>query len=307
MNKNNKNSYLTTLCKGFCMGIADIIPGISGGTIALIVGIYEDLINAIKSIDIEFIKLLFKFRFKEAMGRVHWKFLVSVFGGIILAVFTLSKGVSWLLYNHPVYLFAFFFGLVLATIPLIYKLVERWNFKLITIVGIFTVATFYLVQMKPAFSSQSILMIFLSGFIAISAMILPGISGSFILLLLGQYHNILEAINHKDFGVLVFFLGGIIVGLLSIVRLLSWLFKSYHDLTVASILGVIIGSLVKIWPWRETIEVMEGRHGKVIPVKQICFFPENFNVEVLFVFILMTIGFLIAYLLNKMPNKIEVS
>lgn len=288
------------------MGIADIIPGISGGTIALMLGIYESFIKAIKSFDWMFFKYVFTLQLEKALAHAHWKFLLNLVVGIITAIICLSKILKWLLANEPQFLFAFFFGLIIATIPLIAKLIKQWDTKLSLTAVLFAMGAWWIVIQKPVFSGDSLLMIFISGFIAISAMILPGISGSFILLLLGQYRNIIEAIDQKDFVVLLVFVSGIFCGVLSIVRVLSWLFKKYHDLTIAAILGIIAGSLPKIWPWKDTISFMEGRHGKIIPLEQVNIIP-HLDAHLCFAILLFLSGVVIAFLLNKMPERIDVT
>jgi len=247
------------------MGVADIIPGISGGTIALILGIYEGLIQAIRSIDLRFLTLLAQFKFRDAFSHVAWKFLGAVVLGIVLAILSLSHLVSWLLENKPIYIYAFFFGLILATIPIIGRIIKKWTASEVFIALAGAVATFFVVSMAPIQTPQALWFIFLSGAIAISAMILPGISGAFILVLLGKYQFILEAINQRDVFSLLIFVLGIGVGIVTFVRVLSWLFHKYHDATIALLTGIVMGSLNKVWPWKETVRFMESRHGKMVP------------------------------------------
>lgn len=291
--------------KGFCMGVADIIPGISGGTIALILGIYEQFIKALHSVNLKFFKNIFKLQIKDAFNGIEWLFLVNLLAGMLTAIIVLSKGLEYLLDYQPEYLFSFFFGLVLATIPLIARLVERWTFLKISTALITSILTFWIIIQKPAFSEPSGMMIFISGFVAISAMILPGISGSFILLLMGQYRNIIQAINDKDLTILCVFLTGICLGVFTIVRLLGYLFKRFHDLTIAAIIGIIAGSLPKIWPWKDTISFIEGRHGEMLPLEQVNIIP-YVDVSLYGALLLLVAGFSIAFLLNRMPEKIQL-
>jgi len=291
--------YAILALKGYCMGIADLIPGISGGTIAFLMGIYEELISSIRSFDWNFVKLLLRFRIREAFSAVAWQFLVAVFTGIICAVITLSHFISWLISNKPVLLHAFFFGLILATVPIIIRIIKKWTvLRFLLIIGV-AIATYYFVGLVPLATPETLWFLFLSGAIAISAMILPGVSGAFILVLLGKYQYFLDAVNHRDLLSVGVFVLGVIVGILSFVRVLSWLFNKYHDPTVAVIAGIVIGSLRKIWPWKEIVETITTSHGKVIPIKEINICPSAINGEVGLAIGIMVTGFVLALLLNS--------
>lgn len=294
-----RKDYVALVFKGFGMGMADIIPGISGGTIAFLLGIYEDLINSIKSIDLKFLQLLCRFKIKQAFSSVAWQFLGTLFFGIAGAILILSKLVSWLLHNRPVLVYSFFFGLILATVPIIMRIIKRWTFFRIITVIISACGTYFFVGMVPLATPEAPWFLFLSGVIAISAMILPGISGAFILVLLGKYQFILDAVNGRDIFSLGIFLLGVGVGIVSFVRVLSWLFNKYHDLTVTIITGVIIGSLRKIWPWKEITEVMTAGHGKIIPIAEVNTFPSQFNGNVILALVIMVTGFILAMTLNS--------
>jgi len=284
------------------MGTADIIPGISGGTIAFILGIYEDFISSIKSFDLAFVRLLCRFRFKEAFSSVAWQFLGTICVGISGAIFTLSQLISWLLHNRPILIYSFFFGLILATVPIIARIIKQWTFVKVMTVVLAALATYYFVGMVPLETPQAAWFVFLSGAIAISAMILPGISGAFILVLMGKYQFILDAVNHRDFFILSVFILGIVVGIVSFVRVLSWLFNKYHDVTVTIITGIVLGSLRKIWPWKEIVRSMTTSHGKVIPIEEVNIFPMPFNGEILIALMVMVFGFILALILNSSSN-----
>lgn len=296
---NKRRDYAILMFKGFTMGMADIIPGISGGTIAFLLGIYEDLIGSIKSLDLKFLQLLCRFKIKEAFSSVAWQFLAALFTGIGGAILILSKLISWLILNKPVLIYSFFFGLILATIPIIARIIKQWTFSKIIVVLLSACGTYFFVGMVPLVTPQAPWFLFISGAIAISAMILPGISGAFILVLLGKYQFILDAVNHRDVYSLGIFLLGVGVGIVSFVRVLSWLFKKYHDLTVAIITGVIMGSLRKIWPWREITEFITTSHGKIIPIVEINIFPSQFNGDVMSAVAIMLAGFILALGLNS--------
>ncbi len=292
------SDYCLLVAKGFCMGNADVIPGISGGTIALLLGIYEDFIESIKSFDEKFIKRLLTGKWGEAFDNVAWKYLGSILCGIGLAVVGLSKVIIWLLNNKPIFINSFFFGLIFATIFVMKRLVKRWNLLLIVIAALVFYFTFHLVAMVPLKTPEAPWFIFFSGAIAISAMILPGISGSFILLLLGKYEYVLHAIHERELGTLMIFGSGVILGVVTFVRILSWLFHKFHDLTVVVLIGVVAGSLNKIWPWKETLEFVTSSKGKITPISQINHWPQQFNGEFLLALAIMGLGCFLTLALN---------
>jgi len=289
--------------KGFCMGIAHIIPGVSGGTIAFIFGIYSDFIDAIKSFDLNFMKHVVTLKWRDAVNYVAWKFLASLGVGMLAAIFSLSKIFSWLLTNKPVLIHSFFFGLILATVPIIGKHVKKWTPLMILLLMAVVLGTYNLVGMVPLQTPNSLWFLFLCGALAVCAMILPGISGAFIFVLLGKYHFIVEAVNNRDFFILIVVAVGGIVGLLTLVRVLSWFFHKYNNLTMTVLTGLVIGSLRKIWPWKEIAESITGSHGKVIPIKVINILPASFSPEVVWAVLLMVLGFIAALLLDYSPKK----
>ena len=248
-------NYLQWLIKGLAMGAADVVPGVSGGTLAFILGIYERLLAAISSIDTAAVKLLLKGRFSALWQHIDGTFLLCLFSGILLSIFSLANVISYLLEHRPVPLWAFFNGLILASLPVLLRSVS-WSAArlLLLVLGIvFAVAVGMLapVQLQPA-----PYMFFLAGAIAICAMILPGISGSFILLILGMYAPIMLAVTELRFTTLALVAAGCLVGLLSFSRLLNWLLKHFHDATLALLTGVVIGALYRIWPWQHNQQVL---------------------------------------------------
>lgn len=248
-------NYLQWLIKGLAMGAADVVPGVSGGTLAFILGIYERLLAAISSIDTAAVKLLLKGRFSALWQHIDGTFLLCLFSGILLSIFSLANVISYLLGHRPVPLWAFFNGLILASLPVLLRSVS-WSAArlLLLVLGIvFAVAVGMLapVQLQPA-----PYMFFLAGAIAICAMILPGISGSFILLILGMYAPIMLAVTELRFTTLALVAAGCLVGLLSFSRLLNWLLKHFHDATLALLTGVVIGALYRIWPWQHNQQVL---------------------------------------------------
>jgi len=262
------SDYSLLFIKGMGMGAADVVPGVSGGTIAFITGIYEELITSIKSIDMEALRLLLRFKTGLFWKKINGNFLLAVFGGVLISIFSLARLLKWLMANHPVLIWAFFFGLIIASAIVVIRKIKSWNAA--RVIGLIagTVVMFFITRFAPAQTTDAYWYVFLTGAIAICAMVLPGISGAFILLILGKYQYILGAVSDFNIPVLVIFGLGIITGLLSFANLLSWLFRRYHDLTISVMAGFIIGSLNKIWPWKETITTTISSHGEVIPVVQ---------------------------------------
>ncbi len=241
---------VTVAFKGACMGAADVIPGVSGGTIAFIMGIYEELLNSIKSINGEAFRLFFSGKFVAFWKHINGTFLASLFAGILISVFSLARLMKYLLEFHPIPLWSFFFGLILASAVYILKGLDKWNIQNIIslLAGVATGA--FICLASPGQTPDELWFIFLSGAIAICAMILPGISGSFILLLLGKYEFVMSAVSSLNIPVLLVFALGCAVGIVSFSHFLSWLLKKYYMLTIALLSGFMLGSLLKVWPWK---------------------------------------------------------
>ena len=295
--------YGVLAAKGFCMGAADVVPGVSGGTMAFILGIYEELINAIRSFDLESLSLLVTLKIRTFFESVAWPFLLTVGAGILLAVFSLSKALAWLLQNQPVLIWSFFLGLILASVITVSKRVEHWRFPTWCSMTAGLAGIYFLVGLMPGHTPDAWWFLFLSGALAICAMILPGISGSFILVLLGKYQYILEAVNNRNFPVLIIVAAGVCVGIAAFSRLLSWLLSRYHDLMVAFLTGLMLGSLRKVWPFKKTLETMIGSHGKVIPVVQQNILPAQWTSEVTWGLCLALLGFFVVLLLDRLADN----
>ena len=246
----NLLKYVGVAFKGACMGAADVIPGVSGGTIAFLMGIYQELLNSIKSVNGEAFKLLLKGKIVEFWKHINGNFLASLFAGILVSVFSLARLMKYLLEFHPIPLWSFFFGLILASAIYILKGLDKWSVQNIIslLVGV-GIAAFICVA-SPAETPDALWFIFLSGAIAICAIILHGISGSFILLLLGKYAFIMTAVTELNIPVLAVFAVGCAVGIVSFSHFLSWLLKKFYMLTIALLSGFMLGSLLKVWPWK---------------------------------------------------------
>ena len=295
-------AYLLLTAKGFCMGAADVVPGVSGGTMAFILGIYEELIDAIRSFDSKSLKLFFSAKIRDFLGHTHWRFLLALGCGILLAIFSLSKALSWLLQNEPVLIWSFFLGLILASVVTVVKRVQSWRFPTWCSLACGLAGIYLLVGMVPGATPNAPWFLFVSGALAICAMILPGISGSFILVLLGKYQYILEAVNERNFLVLIIVAAGACVGLAAFSRLLGWLLTRYHDYMVAFLTGLMLGSLRKVWPFKETLKSIVGSGGKVVPIVQENILPTQWTGEVTFAIALAVVGFLVVLVLDRMAG-----
>ena len=295
--------YLVLTLKGFCMGAADVVPGVSGGTMAFILGIYEELIAAIKSFDLKSLKLLVTLKIRLLLGHVSWRFLLAVGIGILTAIFSLARVLSWLLQNRPVLIWSFFLGLILASVVSVSRRIEKWRLLIWLCFLGGMVGTYFLVGLVPVSTPTDPWFLFFCGAIAICAMILPGISGSFILVLLGKYQFILGAVNDRNFAVLSIVVAGACVGIALFSRLLGWLLNRYHDLTVAVLTGLMLGSLRKVWPWKETIESLVDTHGHAVSVVQANILPGQWDGEVFAAFLLMMAGLLAVFLLDRIADR----
>lgn len=294
--------YVRLFLVGAAMGTADPIPGVSGGTMAFILGIYEDLLKAIKSFSLDWLKLLLQFKFKAAIDHIPWQFLLPLGAGLGLAALLLANVISWLLENARVPLFAFFFGLIVASIIAIGARV-RWSLVPGVMLVLGTVVALVIVNLIPLDMPHDPLTLFLSGTIAIIAMILPGISGSFILLILGQYEYIINAVKDLDVLTILPVALGSVVGLLSFARILSWLLKRYEHPTIAALVGFMLGSLYKIWPWKIVLETRIDRHGDVVPLIEENVLPNFASQEFLLALLLCVVGFVLVTMLDHLQSK----
>lgn len=304
-----KKSLVGIAARGLAMGAADVVPGVSGGTIAFITGIYEELIGTISNVNLSLFKTLKSDGVKAFWTQLNGNFIVALFAGIIVSIASLANLISYLLENFPILVWSFFFGLVLASIQLMAKQVKKWNVSTILGFIIGTAIAYWITILPPIQQADASWYIFLSGAIAICAMILPGISGSFILLLLGSYQTVLTAVKEIDLMKIAIFGVGCIVGLLSFSRLLKWMFKSYEFVTIAVLSGFLLGSLNKLWPWKEVISTRLNSHNEVVPFiehnvspfsfESITNLPNHIGLSIGF----CILGFLIIFVLEKFGNK----
>lgn len=310
MKRTAKDYSLITL-KGIAMGAADVIPGVSGGTIAFISGIYEELINSIKSVNLVSLKLLFTGKFAEFWKAINGSFLLSLFTGIAISIISLAKGLKYLLDHFPILVWSFFFGLVVASAIYVARTITKWSFSTIIsgIAGI--IIAYFITILTPAEANTTYWFIFLSGAIAICAMILPGISGSFILVLLGMYKFILESVSEFKIAVVLTFLSGAAIGIISFSNVLSWLLKKYHNLTIALLSGFMVGSLNKVWPWKQVVETFTDRHGEIKPLIEVNVFPGTYeqitgnHAFMLGAIVLAIAGFALIFIIENIANKLK--
>jgi putative membrane protein len=298
--------YFVIGLKGMAMGAADVVPGVSGGTIAFISGIYEELLVAISNVNFKLLKTLKSSGIKVAWRQVNGSFLLSLFIGIVISILSLAKTIKWLLESQPVLLWSFFFGLVIASVIYIAKQITTWSFSAVLILIIGAFLAYYVTTLNPLVNdNSSLLFMFLAGSIAICAMILPGISGAFILVLLGAYKPVLAALNNRDYQTIAAVFFGAIIGLLTFSKVLKWLFSNYKNHTLAVLTGFIVGSLNKIWPWKETVSWRINSHGISVPLKQYSISPFSFDgdAKVLLAIALAAVGFGLILLMEKLAVK----
>jgi putative membrane protein len=311
--------YLFVLLKGIAMGAADVVPGVSGGTIAFISGIYQELIDSINNINLSTFKNIRKIGLKATWAALNGNFLLSLLTGIAISVLSLSKLITHLLNTQPILVWSFFFGLVLASILLIWKEITKWKPATILALIIGILISYFITIAKPVDSPDSLPYLFLSGFLAIIAMILPGVSGAFILLLMGSYQTVIGTINQFRDGLLAFnlellgeailklmtFAFGAILGLKLFSKILHWMFFHHKNRTLAVLIGFMIGSLNKIWPWKKVLETRTNSHGEIIPFLEKSILPNNFDGDpkMLTAILLTLIGFFLIFGLEKIANK----
>ncbi|TDU42644.1 putative membrane protein [Gelidibacter sediminis] len=329
------SDYLFISLKGIAMGAADAVPGVSGGTIAFISGIYEELITTISGVNLDLLKTLRKSGFAVFWTQLNGNFLLALLTGIIISFVSFMRLAKFLIEQHPVLIWSFFFGLIVASIFFVGKQIQRWHLGTIVALVFGTLVAFYITTLPSMANNDSSIFLFFAGALAICAMILPGISGSFILVILGAYKTLSDALHAFDFKRIAIFALGAVIGLLSFSRILKWLFNNYKNTTLAVLTGFIFGSLNKIWPWKETLTVLEKTTGIRMPIKKITDFGtlevyqrqindfdtfkmiseksispfryseinNGMDAQLIFAIGLMIVGFLTIFILEKVGSK----
>lgn len=301
------------------MGAADVVPGVSGGTIAFISGIYEELLESIDNVNFSFFKIWKEKGFKNAWLSINGNFLLALFLGIATSIISLAKIIKWLLLNEAILLWSFFFGLVLASVFYIGKQIRTWNIWVVIAIIVTTTVSYFITIAEPLASPDNNLYLLFCGFIAIIAMILPGVSGAFILLILGVYQIAINTVDDLFQSIITLNLDlfkitfikflmlalGAIFGIKSFSKLLNWMFKYYKNLTLAILTGFMIGSLNKIWPWKETLSWRTNSKGIEVPFQEKSISPFSFDGDdqLMLALSLMIIGFLTIFLLEKFSQK----
>jgi putative membrane protein len=297
--------YLIISLKGIAMGAADAVPGVSGGTIAFISGIYEELISTISNVNLSLFKTLFSKGFNAFWAQLNGNFLFALLSGIILSFVSFMRLAKYLIENEPVLIWSFFFGLIIASIYFVGKQITKWNIPVIIGLIFGAIIAFYISTLPSMATNENAYFLFFAGALAICAMILPGISGSFILVILGAYKTLSDALHDFDIKRILVFVLGAIIGILSFSRLLKWLFKHFHNLTLAILTGFIFGSLNKVWPWKETLTSYTNSKGIEIPLLEQSVLPASFegDPQLFKAIILIIVGFLTIFILEKVGSK----
>ena len=292
------------------MGAADVVPGVSGGTIAFISGIYEELVASIKECDLVALKLIYKLKFKDFWVKINGKFLLPVILGIGMSIFTLASLMTGLLKNYPILVWSFFFGLIIASVVLVYKMMERPNLKSLMFVLFGFALALWITLVSPASTTDAWWFIIFSGALAICAMILPGISGSFMLLLIGKYSFILAAVSSLNVRILLLFAVGAIIGIVAFSHVLSWFLKHYKQLTMSVLVGFIIGSLNKVWPWKMTLTTYIDSHGVEKALTETNILPNHYaeltgnDPNLIYAILFCILGFSLIFIIEQLAKKI---
>lgn len=303
--------YLLIYIKGVAMGAADVVPGVSGGTVAFITGIYDELLKSINAVNAQNMKLLFTLRIVEFWKAVNGNFLLALLTGIATSILSLAKLMTWLLETHPIKIWSFFFGLIVISAPLVLREIKKWNPATVFSFIIGVIIAYAITILTPTSTPEALWFVFLSGAIAICAMILPGISGAFILLLIGKYTFIITALTSFNLPVILTFVAGCLVGILSFSRFLSWILDNYHSATIAMLAGFMLGSLNKVWPWREVLEYVTDSHGKQVPVFDKSVFPADYAVitgkdpQIFQAILMMALGILLVVIIEKAAERLK--
>ena len=313
--------HIVNSLKGCAMGMAEVVPGVSGGTIAFITGIYERLMRCISNVDLDLFRLVAKGKFKEAAIKLDLVFLLSLGAGMVLGILIGITLISHLLITQPLLLWAFFFGLIAASCIYVFKQIDNWNITQAIFALVGTALAYYLTIANPGGGSDSLILIFLSGFIAISAMVLPGLSGSFILLLLGMYDkilpavkNVLKAPNANDAIIMLVFVSGCTIGILSFARLMSYCFKTRKNLTLSILFGFMLGSLNKVWPWQEVLKTRINSKNEEVLFLSKSVLPNRFHEldsnflygtdpKIMAAIAVMLVGFILVFVLERLGKN----
>jgi putative membrane protein len=306
----NIKLYTILIIKGMGMGAANVIPGVSGGTIALITGIFERIIHAIKSIDATAFKLLFKGKIKDLLKHVDFYFLLAVLSGMVISIVTLARVFKYVFVAYPVYIWSFFFGLIVASIYFVGKTIHKWSLSVVITFIIGAAVAIWISFMNPASQNESFMYLFICGIVAVCSMILPGLSGSFVLILMGNYELVMiDAVTEGNILVLAPVVLGGIIGIITLSHILSWIFRKYKDQTISILTGFILGSLSILWPWKNEIyrtdalgNIVLKNNEKIVQGYQLIV-PESINSEVIFAIVFAIVGILSIALIERFAQN----
>ncbi|MDH4091343.1 MAG: DUF368 domain-containing protein [Cyclobacteriaceae bacterium] len=307
----NSKDYILLYFKGIGMGAADVVPGVSGGTVAFITGIYDELLHSINAFNLEALSLLAKFRIAEFWKKINGNFLTAIFAGIATSLLSLAKLMTYLLENHPILIWSFFFGLILISAPLVLREIRKWNLATVMIFFVGIGVAYAITVVSPTQSPEAIWFVFFAGSLAICAMILPGISGAFILLLIGKYQYMVNALLNFNIPIILIFMAGCALGLMSFAKFLSWILDNYHSSTIALLAGFMLGSLNKVWPWREVLEFVTNSKGEQVPAFDRSILPWHYlattgkDPQVFQAILMMALGVFIVVLIEKIAVRLK--
>lgn len=307
--------YFIVSMKGIAMGAADVVPGVSGGTIAFISGIYEELIETIHTLDLGFFSTWKEKGFKTSWSKYNLGFLVALFGGVLVSILSLAKLITWLLATHPIVVWSFFFGLIIASILYVGRQISKWNGKVIFSIILAGILSYLITIAEPIGAPDSTWFLLIAGSIAIIAMILPGISGAFILLLLGAYTSVIATITNFIEGItslnwelfstafvrLFVFALGAIIGLKVFSKALNWLFTYHKNIILGVLTGFMIGALNKIWPWKEVLSTRTNHKGEEVAFLERSILPSAYDgdPQLLYAVLFTILGFLTIFILER--------
>ena len=305
--------YILLYLKGLSMGAADVVPGVAGGTVAFLSGIYEEIVYSLNNIDRESVKLLIQRDPEGFWKRINGNFLTVVFAGILTSFLTLAKLMGFLLRQNQILVNSFFFGLILLSAPLVLREIKSWNLQMILAFLAGVGVAYSMTLLSPVQSPNTWWFIFFVGILVVCATFLPGISGSFMLLLLGKYQYLIQSVANFNVLVIIIFVAGCMVGLFGFSRFLVWALEKHRPATVALLAGLMLGALNKVWPWRAVIEYATNRKGEQVPAFDKSILPWNYVVQtgkdpqVFQAVLMMAIGFFIVFLIHKIAVRFKTT
>lgn len=304
--------YILLFLKGLCVGIAHAVPGVSGGTIVFITGIYTELLHSLNEIDRDAFRLLVTFQFVALWKKINGNFLFIVMAGIVTSLFLLAGIVFNLLINYPVFILSFFFGVIFASVALVLKEIKTWGYKPIVFFLLSAALAYFATTLSPVQTNDSLWVVFICGIVAICSMILPGLSGAFMLVLLGKYQFMISTFAELNLTAVVVFSVGCVLGLLGFARLITWVLDHYHRITIALLAGLMFGSLNKLWPWRQALEYVTNTKGQQVAVFDKSILPWHSlavtgkDPQLFQAILMMSLGVFIVIVLERIATRLKL-